>query len=203
MSKIRRMLAAIKPDPKHELSLIYVYTFKTGERLYTYKPEDYGRVSARYNRNIQEAANYLKSFMLTEHEWKNAITTLKENGRKVVRGEMDATEHIMDCNSTFDWFLHKVNGLKSADEAILEFMFCMFYVLEDEKCTGYDKVYNDKKIALLNSEPEKRDFFLDSLKQNTKNSLPISKEDTLMLFQEMMQMKGVLTFMNMRDYTTS
>lgn len=199
MSRIRRLWAALKPDPKRELALIYVHTFQTGERLYTYKTEDYGKISARYNRNIQEATNYLQTFALTEKEWTKAVQGCKEIARNALHKGGDAVEALMDINSTMDWFISKTSGLKNANETILEFMFCMFYVLEDEKETGYNKTYNDKKIALLNSEPEMRDFFLDSLKQNTKNLLPISKEDTLMLLLEMMKMKGALTFMNMQD----
>lgn len=197
------MLAALKPDPKREFPVIYVYTFQTGERLYTYKPEDYGKIGSRYNRNIQEATNYLQTFALTEKEWGAAIVALKDNNRKAIRGEMDMVEALMDANSTYDWFLSKVNGLKNANETILEFIFCMFYLLEDERATGYNKAYNDKKIALLNTEPEMRDFFLDSLKQNIKTFLPTSKEDTLMLLLEMMKMKGALTFMNMPADTTN
>lgn len=203
MSRLKRMLAALKPDPKREFPVIYVYTFQTGERLYTYKPEDYGKIGSRYNRNIQEATNYLQTFALTEKEWGAAIVALKDNNRKAIRGEMDMVEALMDANSTYDWFLSKVNGLKNANETILEFIFCMFYLLEDERATGYNKAYNDKKIALLNTEPEMRDFFLDSLKQNIKTFLPTSKEDTLMLLLEMMKMKGALTFMNMPADTTN
>ncbi len=203
MSRLKRIWAALKPEPKREFPVIYVYTFQTGERLYTYKPEDYGKIGSRYNRNIQEATNYLQTFALTEKEWKKAVEECKGIARAALHKGGDPVGALMDINSTFDWFLSKVDGLKNANETILEFMFCMFYLLEEERATGYNKAYNDKKIALLNTEPEMRDFFLDSLKQNIKNYLPTSKEDSLMLLLEMMKMKGVLTFLNMPADTTN
>ena len=77
-------------------------------------------------------------------------------------------------------------------------MFCMFFLLEDERETGYSEVHNKRKLELLNQDPEKRDFFLSSLQQTTNNLLPISREDTLTLLLQMEQMKGALTFLNLQ-----
>ena len=58
----------------------------------------------------------------------------------------------------------------------------MFFLLEDERETGYSEVHNKRKLELLNQDTEKRDFFLSSLQQTTNNLLPISREDTLFEF---------------------
>lgn len=192
----------IKPRKriKRELPVIHVHTFKTGERLYTYRPEDYGKISSRYYRNIQEATNYLQTFSLAKNEWEAAVTGCKNIIADALESTnmQDRTKALLDINSTFDWFLTKVTGLKNANETILEFMFCMFFLLDDERETGYSEVHNKRKLELLNQDPEKRDFFLSSLQQTTNNLLPISREDTLTLLLQMEQMKGALTFLNLQ-----
>ena len=192
----------IKPGKriKRELPVIHVHTFKTGERLYTDRTEDYGKISSRYYRNIQEATNYLQTFSLAKNEWEAAVTGCKNIIADALESTnmQDRTKALLDINSTFDWFLTKVTGLKNANETILEFMFCMFFLLDDERETGYSEVHNKRKLELLNQDPEKRDFFLSSLQQTTNNLLPISREDTLTLLLQMEQMKGALTFLNLQ-----
>ena len=149
----------IKPGKriKRELPVIHVHTFKTGERLYTYRPEDYGKISSRYYRNIQEATNYLQTFSLAKNEWEAAVTGCKNIIADALESTnmQDRTKALLDINSTFDWFLTKVTGLKNANETILELMFCMFFLLDDERETGYSEVHNKRKLELLNQDPEK------------------------------------------------
>lgn len=202
LQKLKAIWQIIKPrsSAKRELPVIHVHTFKTGERLYTYRPEDYGKISSRYYRNIQEATNYLQTFSLAKNEWEAAVAGCKNIIADALESTnvQDRTKALLDINSTFDWFLTKVTGLKNANETILEFMFCMFFLLDDERETGYSEVHNKRKIELLNQDTEKRDFFLSSLQQTTNNLLPISREDTLTLLLQMEQMKGALTFLNLQ-----
>ena len=180
-----------------ELPLVFVHQFKTGEKIFTYRQEDWGKVSSRYYRNIQEATNYLQTFALTKNEWEKAIFACKD----IILSVMDASvesknKALMDINSTFDYFVTKTTGLKNANETILELMYCMFYVLEDERETGYSEVNNKRKLELLNSEPEMRDFFLSSLKNVSQGLLPTTREDTLALLNMMERIKGQLEFLN-------
>lgn len=202
LQTLKAIWQIIKPGTrvKRELPVIHIHTFKTGERLYTYRPEDYGKISSRYYRNIQEATNYLQTFSLAKNEWEAAVTGCKNLIADALESinMQDRTKALLDINSTFDWFLTKVTGLKNANETILEFMFCMFFLLEDERETGYSDVHNKRKLELLNQDTEKRDFFLSSLQQTTNNLLPISREDTLTLLLQMEQMKGALTFLNLQ-----
>ena len=55
-------------------------------------------------------------------------------------------------------------------------MFCMFFLLEDEAPTGYSDAFNQRKIELLNSNLEVRDFFEQSEK-NLPNLAPLSDYD--------------------------
>lgn len=195
MQRIKRLF---RKRTKRELPLVFVYEFKTGDRLYTYRPEDYGKISSRYYRNVQEAANYLQTFALTKPEWEGAITSLKDICLKALENgdKRDMVKAITDVTSSLDWFMAKTAGLKGASEAVLEMLYCMFYILEDEKETGYNEANNKHKIDLLNAEPEMRDFFLTSLQDRMNSLQPISREDTLGLILEMERIKERLAYLN-------
>lgn len=194
------ILSIFKKKTKRTLPLKHVHTFATGEKLYTYNPEDYGKVSSRHYRSIQEATNYIQTFALTKNEWDSAVSGCKQiiEDALVAKDPQKTVSALLDINSTFDWFLSKVNGLKNTNEVILEYLFCMFYVLEDETETGYSEIHNKKKIELLNIDQNDRDFFLSSLKGIMNNLYPISKDDSLTLLLQMEQMKGALTYLNMQ-----
>lgn len=202
MKKILKRLFSKKQ--KRELPVLHVYTFKSGEQLFTYRQEDFGKVSSRYYRNIMEATNYLQTFLLTKNEWESAVNGCKN----IITNSLDSTnmkdrtQALIDINSTFDWFISKAQGLKNTNEIILEIMFCMFYILEEEKETGYSEIYNKKKVDLLNSEPDTRDFFFQNLKKNITSFIPISSEDSIQLLLNLEQMKGALTSLNFqKDWT--
>jgi len=167
-----------KDAPKRVLSLIHFYTFPTGEKIYTYNPEDWGKISSRYYRGVQENAKYLHSFNLTPTEWKNAIKDLKKLCLDSVK-KKNNEEMIMDIHNSLSWFEQKMEGTKTALESELEFIFCMFYLLEDETEIGYSPIHNERKIKLLNDNLEMRDFFLSNLKEQCKDLVQPSREDIL------------------------
>ena len=182
------------------MSLIHVHTFKTGEKLYTYRPEDFGKISSRYYRSIQEASNYLNNFLLTKNEWESTVFKLKEIiAQSLDEKKGNKTQALLDINSTMDWFIDKMRGMKSANEILLEQMFCMFYLLEDEVPTGYSDIHNKRKIELLNTDMEKRDFFLTSLNETCSDLLPMSRRDTLTVLLEMERWKGAKMYLNLQD----
>jgi hypothetical protein len=163
---------------QRKLSLIHVHTFATGEKLYTYKEEDWGNISSRYYRGMQEYAKYIHSFNLTKNEWESAVDNCLNICVNAVQ-KKNNVEDIMQVHNSLLWFKDKMNGIKTANEAELEFIFCMFFVLEDEVETGYSPIHNEKKIELLNQNLELRDFFLQKVKQIAKDLLTRSREDTL------------------------
>jgi len=187
-----------KKKVKRELPLVFVYQFKTGESIYTYRPEDYGKISSRYYRGVQEAANYLQTFALTKNEWEQAVIKLKDMCLASLENadKREMIKAITDVNSTLDWFIAKAAGLKGGGETVLEMLFCMFYVLEEESETGYNEAHNKYKIDLLNNEPEMRDFFLTGLMERMNNLAPTSREDTLGMILELERMKERLTFLH-------
>ena len=189
-----------KKKKERNMSLIHVHTFKTGEKLYTYRPEDFGKLSSRYYRSIQEASNYLNNFLLTKNEWESTVFKLKEIiAQSLDEKKGNKTQALLDINSTMDWFIDKMRGMKSANEILLEQMFCMFYLLEDEVPTGYSDIHNKRKIELLNTDMEKRDFFLTSLNETCSDLLPMSRKDTLTVLLEMERWKGAKMYLNLQD----
>jgi hypothetical protein len=179
---------------QRKLSLIHVHTFATGEKLYTYKEEDWGNISSRYYRGIQEYAKYIHSFNLTKNEWESAVDNCLNICVNAVQ-KKNNVEDIMQVHNSLLWFKDKMNGVKTANEAELEFIFCMFFVLEDEVETGYSPIHNEKKIQLLNQNLELRDFFLQKVKQIAKDLLQRSREDTLKSLILMEQMnEQIMTY---------
>lgn len=164
---------------KSDIVLLHVHTFSDGTKLFTYREEDLGKVSSRYYRNIMEANNYLHTFLLTKEQWTTAVNELKKRSTEALasNNKKELVQTILDINSTLDWFIEKTNTLKNANETILEMMFCMFFLLEDEVPTGYSEALNQKKIELLNENLEVRDFFLSNLKKNLPNLAPLSDYD--------------------------
>jgi len=164
---------------KSDIVLLHVHTFSDGTKLFTYREEDLGKVSSRYYRNIMEANNYLHTFLLTKEQWTTAVNELKKRSTEALasNNNKELVQTILDINSTLDWFIEKTNTLKNANETILEMMFCMFFLLEDEVPTGYSEALNQKKIELLNENLEVRDFFLSNLKKNLPNLAPLSDYD--------------------------
>ena len=164
---------------KSDIVLLHVHTFSDGTKLFTYREEDLGKVSSRYYRNIMEANNYLHTFLLTKEQWTTAVNELKKRSTEALasNNNKELVQTILDINSTLDWFIEKSSTLKNANETILEMMFCMFFLLEDEVPTGYSEALNQKKIELLNENLEVRDFFLSNLKRNIPNLAPLSDYD--------------------------
>ena len=100
---IKTLWNRIKPGKriKRELPVVHVHTFKTGERLYTYRPEDYGKISSRYYRNIQEATNYLQTFSLAKNENAQNYFDNQSTQRTIQYEKLIpvVTEKLLDYNS--------------------------------------------------------------------------------------------------------
>ena len=191
----------------NKLPLELAYTFKTGEKLFTYREEDLGKISSRYYRQINEAINYIQTFSVTKSQWDSAVEVISERIKDALDGG-DKTKCLLDINSTFDYFNKQMSDNKNATQIMLESLFCMFYLLEDEQEGGYSELHNARKIALLNSEDEYiRDFFLQSLKAVTDSLGITSEQDTLMLLmklqKEQAESKAFLHLLNLQTPPTT
>lgn len=177
------------------IQLIHVYTFKTGEKLYTYKPEDIANVNYRYHRNIKETIKYLELFSITKETWNVTVDKMSDLildavGKKDIKSKDKA---LLDINSTFTWFKDKLEGVKVQNEALLELYFCTFFLLEDETAGGYSEKHNEKKKELLNNDLEARDFFLKNLQETLKDSQSTLTKNTLQTIKELKKISSRLT----------
>lgn len=189
------------------LPLEECFTFKNGEKLYTYREQDFGKISSRYYRNVNEAINYIHTFALTKTQWNEAMSILENKIKDAFDGG-DKTQVLMDVKSTIDYFKFKMTENKNATQSLLEAIFCMFYLLEGEVDGGYNEVFNDKKIKLLNSEEESvRDFFFQSLKEQMGHLGITYVDDTLMLLMRMQreaaEMRALQTLLGTQTPSTT
>lgn len=172
-----------KRKPKRTLPLDHVYTFEDGTKLYTYKAEHYGKISSRHYRNIQEAVNYLMTFYMTKHEWLEAVAKIEDNLTFAIQEVKTAKriEPMANSLNILKDFKARAAGLKNANQTLMEYLFCTFYLIDDETETGYSEIHNSRKVELLNSDPLMADFFLTNLQGNMRSYFPISEENTLLV----------------------
>lgn len=184
-----------------KINLKHVHTFKNGRKLYTYNDEDLASVSSRYYRNVMSATNYLKIFSMDKVLWETSIDTLKQTIKQALSSNdtNDKVNALLDINSTLDWFKDKATNIKGTNETILEMLFCMFFLLEEEEPTGYNEELNKQKVELLNEDLKVRDFFFQYLKTNLANLIPLSQSDTTHLILQMEQLKGVMMYLNIKE----
>lgn len=175
--------------PSGSLPVDHVYTFETGERLYTYKAEDYQKIHSRYYKGVQEATNYIKTFMMTKTDWIKSVDKCMEAVEYSLSASNQKTrnKYLTDVLLTLADYKKLAAGLKNADQALLEELFCMFYLIDDEKTTGYSDIHNQRKRELLQSDPIMADFFLTNLKQNLKDFFPISDASIEAVLMDMMK----------------
>jgi hypothetical protein len=187
MGLIKHILAYFRKQPTRTLPVDHVYTFSTGEKLYTYKPEHYGQASSRHYRNIQEAVNYLMTFQMARPEWIAAVQKMRENNQFAITETKQQlrTKALVDNDKILDDFTQRAAGLKNANQTLMQYLFCMFYLLEDEKEMGFSEIHNQRKIELLNEDPLMADFFLSNLTENMKSYFPISEENTLLALENL------------------
>lgn len=181
MKVIDRILSLFKRKPQRQLPLDHVFTFNDGTRLFTYKAEHYGQISSRHYRNIQEAVNYLMTFQMARPEWIAAIGKMDEQLDYAINESKQSprTKSLVECKMIIKDFRDRAAGLKNANQTLLEYLFCTFYLIDDECEMGFSEVHNKRKIELLNEDPLLADFFLTNLQQNMKSWFPISEENTL------------------------
>lgn len=181
MKLMDRLLSLFKRKPQRQLPLDHVFTFNDGTKLFTYKAEHYGQISSRHYRNIQEAVNYLMTFQMARPEWIAAIGKMDEQLDYAINETKQSprTKALVECKMIIKDFRDRAAGLKNANQTLLEYLFCTFYLIDDECEMGFSEVHNKRKIELLNEDPLLGDFFLTNLHQNMKSWFPISEESTL------------------------
>lgn len=175
----------VTPLADVKLPLTHIHTFKTGERLFTYKPEHYTEIAYRHYEQITELQRYIQTFGMVKSEWEVATKEAQELIKNSLEPKGDRTSALMELSKIFDHFKAKMENVKGTLEALNEATFCMFFLLEDEPPCTWSPSFNEKKLQLLKEEPEVRAFFFYQLQSFSANFTSTSAEDTALLLMEL------------------
>lgn len=160
------------PKIKRELPLEHVYTCNDGQRLYTYKGEYFKDISSRYYLAVQESYNYLLKYNESKQEVIARFAAMEQSALQVISNS-NKPAIVASAGSDLLQMIKEMRALSDGsikvNQTILQSMFCMFYLFEDEKECGYNEAFNAKKLALLETmNPDDRDFFFTTLKKGLK-----------------------------------
>ena len=177
MKWLNNIFRKAKQLPAREVELVEVFTFQTGEKLYTYNFADLGKINSRHYRGLQEARNALEFWGMSQKRWEASLDEVIKCSEMHSKKEITDDEYNTQVRRWADYFKTAKRELKSADETVLEYLFCMFFVLDEEKELGYDEVNNKKKLKLLYENPAVADFFLSKADEIGQASQLFLKKD--------------------------
>lgn len=158
LEKIKRIFA--RKDGK--LPLIHYHTFKSGEKLYTYRPEDYGKLSSRYYRAISEQLEFIIIHKMDKASAYSNYNLMQDKCKEIAGGNDDYIKLSMDIYAMLEFMKTLPTNKTTVELKFYEVLFCMFFILDEEIDCGYNEAMNDKKLKLLFKEDEstKDTFFL-------------------------------------------
>lgn len=193
--RIRKQLTTVV---KHDVLLQHVYKFKNGKSIYTYLPEDYGKISSIYYKNIQETLNALMLFNMSAEKWKVGLKKIDElciEGADA-KSSSAKTQNFMAISQIITSFQTALTQLPSLMNSEQEALFCAFFILEDEEPFSYNEAKNKEKISLIQSEPLMQDFFFIILTQNLNVYKDTLNQSMLNLLKAVEERKAALLSLN-------
>ncbi len=196
---IKKIKKLFKTVVKYDVLLTHVYKFKNGKSIYTYRAEDYGKISSIYYKNIQETLNALMLFNMSAEKWKIGLKKIDELCLEGADAKTSSakTHNFMAISQIITSFQTALVQLPSLMNSEQEAIFCAFFIMEDEEPFTYNEAKNKEKIELIQSEPLMQDFFFIILAKNLniyKDTLSISM---LNLLREVEERKEALMSLNM------
>lgn len=159
LKSIYRILFPKKVQRKSKLEL--AFTFPNGRTLWTYGENDFLNISSRYYSAIQTEIKHLEILHQTKAQWQKAIEFANKTCVDILENDnrRDTIEKVTQIKELFSSFDQAIKGINSSTQTIVEMMFCMFYLLDDEHEYGYNEAKNAEKLALINSEPAAKELF--------------------------------------------
>lgn len=207
MSKIKSSWEALKriwakKKVQRATKLQLAYTFANGRELYTYGEQDFLNISSRYYSAIQTEMVHLEILHQTKSQWKEAVKygdkaclDIIENA-KDSRTVIDLATQLRGLFTTFDL---QNKGIISSSQRLIEMMFCMFFLLDDEAEFGYNEAKNDEKLELINSDPAAKELFFSQVQKILQGYLPISEQTLQGYMVSMAAMKEINKAQNMKS----
>lgn len=153
-----------RPKPyQRTLPLVYIDTFPSGEKIYTYRIEDLHQISYRHYQTISVIEAYLSAFGQLPFEWERAMKEMKDANMDAIENPKNRAKCLTENIKFIDHFQASVVGIRAQSTALEDEMLCMFFVLEGENELGYSEIDNEKKKKLFANNPSMRAFFLSRL----------------------------------------
>ena len=151
-----------KKIQKVKEGMILAHTFKSGERLWTYREDKIQFVCIAHENQTNEYKNFLMVLNQSLHESKILASKIVQNMENILSGDnvvKNATETITLVN----YQLSLPRKITEIENELKEVLFCMFFVTDDEVPYTYNEFENAKKIRLLNENLEQKAKFFFSL----------------------------------------
>jgi hypothetical protein len=167
------------PEVQRLTKLQLAYTFANGRTLWTYGEADFLNISSRYYSAIQTEMVHLEILHQTKKQWEEAVKygdkiclDLIENS-KDARYVIDQATQLRQLFTSFDL---QNKGIVSSSQRLIEMMFCMFFLLDDEAEFGYNEAKNAEKLALINEDPIAKELFFSQVAKILSGHFPISEQ---------------------------
>ena len=151
-----------KKIQKVKEGMILAHTFKSGERLWTYREDKIQFVCIAHENQTNEYKNFLMVLNQSLHESKILASKIVQNMENILSGDnvvKNATETITLVN----YQLSLPRKITEIENELKEVLFCMFFVTENEVKYTYNEFENAKKIRLLNEDLEQKAKFFFAL----------------------------------------
>lgn len=151
-----------KKIQKVKEGMILAHTFKSGERLWTYREDKIQFVCIAHENQTNEYKNFLMVLNQSLHESKILASKIVQNMENILSGDnvvKNATETITLVN----YQLSLPRKITEIENELKEVLFCMFFVTDDEVPYTYNEFENAKKIRLLNEDLEQKAKFFFAL----------------------------------------
>lgn len=197
MKNLLNKMLGRKPKPQYsqqqiqrKVPLQLVYEFPTGEKLYTYRPEDLHLVCYHHEHFIKEWMNYIALYSVTKETVMASLDQIEACLDEIVERTAVGT-NAAKAKTVMQFLRAQPIELAKAEQGLKEAMFCMFYILEDEPELTYNEFFNARKLELLSTVPLLKSEVFFWLGKITKDYLPTFEQNTRAHLQHLNALRQV------------
>ena len=192
--KFRKKIQKVKEG------MILAHTFKSGERLWTYREDKIQFVCIAHENQTNEYKNFLMVLNQSLHESKILASKIVQNMENILSGDnvvKNATETITLVN----YQLSLPRKITEIENELKEVLFCMFFVTDDEVPYTYNEFENAKKIRLLNENLEQKAKFFFALTDTARALITTFNKLEVVYFEGIQEQLKALILENTKKTT--
>ena len=189
-----------KKIQKVKEGMILAHTFKSGERLWTYREDKIQFVCIAHENQTNEYKNFLMVLNQSLHESKILASKIVQNMENILSGDnvvKNATETITLVN----YQLSLPRKITEIENELKEVLFCMFFVTDDEVPYTYNEFENAKKIRLLNENLEQKAKFFFALTDTARALITTFNKLEVVYFEGIQEQLKALILENTKKTT--